>query len=94
MSEYVTNGEDIPEDEHFGRHVEVTWVDSGLAVHPGWTNRHALPPNVSTVKSVGFWVGENDNVVALAGSVAEGSESILNCQLIYKPCIVTKEFLS
>ena len=84
--------QDISEDADFGRYVKVTWVDSGLAVHPGWQTRADLPGNVATVESIGIWVGENDNVVALAGT--RSGDAILNCQLIYKPCIISKEWLS
>lgn len=90
--------ESVSEDDDLGRSVRVRWIDSGLAVHNGWMTRSELPDNVATVETVGLWLGENEHVVVVAGTRAmgeeAGSEQYLNCQLIYKPCIVIKEWLS
>lgn len=84
--------EDVTADEQTGRLVRVVWVDSGL-VFSGWAHTHELPKGVAKVETVGYWVGENDSVIAIAASQADGSW--LNIQLIYKPCIVgEKEWLS
>lgn len=90
--------EDITADADLGRSVRIRWIDSGLAAHDGWMSRSEIPTNVWTVETVGLWLGENDNVVAVAGTRAlgedKGSEQYLNAQLIYKPCVVSKEWLS
>jgi hypothetical protein len=90
--------ESVSEDVDLGRAVRVRWIDSGLAAHDGWMLRSDIPDNVATVETVGLWLGENDNVVMVAGTRATaesmGSEQYLNAQVIYKPCIVSKEWLS
>lgn len=82
---------DIAADEHTGRSVLVRWVDSGLAVH-GWSTRGDLPGNVSTVESIGFWIGENDDVIAIAGTMTGGAD-FLNCQLVWKRAIMEKTWM-
>lgn len=90
--------ESVNADDDLGRAVRVRWIDSGLAVHDGWMLRSELPDNVCTVETMGLWIGENEDVVMVAGTRAEagamGSEQWLNCQLIWKPSIVSKEWLS
>lgn len=91
--------ESVNADEDLGRAVRVRWIDSGLAVHDGWMLRSELPDNVCTVETMGLWIGENEDVVMVAGTRAEAgsmgsSEQWLNCQLIWKPSIVSQEWLS
>ena len=78
----------IVPDTDTGRPVIVRWIDSGLALH-GWTDAHDIPSNVVTVESIGFWIGENDDVIAIAGTQTD-DESFLNCQLIWKQAIKEK----
>lgn len=82
----------IMADEHTGKPVLIRWTDSGMAVH-GWTDRHDLPDNVEEVETVGFWVGENDEVVATASTRDAQGDSWLNVQLIWKPSITHKEWM-
>lgn len=82
---------DIINDEHTGRAIIVRWIDSGLAV-PGWSSRGDLPTNVETVESIGFWVGENDDVIAIAGTQTD-DQSFLNCQIIWKRAIEEKAWV-
>lgn len=88
----------VSEDADLGRAIRVRWIDSGLSAHDGWMLKADIPTNVATVETVGLWLGENDNVVMVAGTRASaesmGSEQYLNAQVIYKPCIVSKEWLS
>jgi len=90
--------ESISEDADLGRAVRVRWIDSGLAAHDGWMLMSEIPTDVATVETIGLWLGENDNVVMVAGTRAmEGmgqSEQYLNAQVIWKPSIVSKEWLS
>jgi len=81
------------EGDNVGRAIRVVWVDSGLAVHDGWIDADSLPDNVETVESVGIWIGENDNVVIIAGTRDHENEQWLNCQLIWKKAIVEKRWL-
>ena len=89
--------EDITSDENLGRPVRVNWIDSGLAVH-SWTTLKDMPDNVEHVESVGLWMGENDNVVMLAGTRAgtrdSSNDNWLNCQLIWKQAIIEQEWLT
>ena len=83
----------VMQDADKGRVVRVRWIDSGLAVH-GWNHPHEVPKSVETVESVGLWMGENDEVVMVAGTRDMANDNWLNVQLIYKPCIIDKEWLS
>jgi hypothetical protein len=80
-------GSIIP-DTDTGRAVIVRWIDSGTAI-PGWSDARDLPDNVETVESIGFWIGENENVIAIAGTQTD-DQSFLNCQLIWKKSIEEK----
>lgn len=76
----------IQPDELTGRPVQVRWTDSGTAI-PGWSDTRDLPTDVEVVESIGFWIGENDDVIAIAGTKSDDNESWLNCQLIWKKAI-------
>ena len=76
----------IAPDKDTGRPVLVRWTDSGLAVG-GWTSVADLPGEVQIVESIGFWIGENDEVIAIGGTKDEDNESWLNCQIIWKKSI-------
>jgi hypothetical protein len=83
----------VPQDADLGRVVRVRWTDSGLAMH-GWQElRDASTKTVSDVETVGLWMGENDNVVMVAGTRDADNENWLNVQLIWKPSIISKEWL-
>lgn len=83
----------VSADEDLGRPVRVRWLDSGLALY-GWQQKGDLPDNVSEVESVGLWMGENENVVMVGGTRDAENQNWLNVQLIWKPCLVAKEWLS
>jgi hypothetical protein len=88
----VTN---INADADLGRACMVIWVDSGAQVSMGWSHAADLDHQmrVSTVETVGFWVGENEDVLALAQSKDDDS-GYLNVQVILKSCVTRKEWLS
>lgn len=81
----------IQQDTDTGRAVIVRWTDSGTAI-PGWSKAHDLPNHVEVVESVGFWVGENDDVIAIAGTQTD-DQSFLNCQIIWKKAIEEKAWV-
>lgn len=83
----------VMQDSDLGRIVRIRWIDSGYALN-GWTHTDKVPETVMTVESVGLWMGENDKVIMVAGTRDEANDNWLNVQLIYKPCIETKEWLS
>jgi len=61
------NAASIQPDTDTGRVVLVRWVDSGTSI-TGWSSPQDLPTNVETVGSIGFWIGENEHVIAIAGT--------------------------
>ena len=75
----------IAPDIDTGRACIVRWIDSGTAIG-GWSGPRDLPNNVETVESIGFWIGENDDVIAIAGTQTDDN-SFLNCQIIWKKAI-------
>ncbi len=84
--------QDVMADEHLGRPLLVRWIDSGLALN-GWTSQHDIPKTVSSVESVGLWIGENDEVMMIAGTRDEENCNWLNVQLIWKKAVTGKEWL-
>ena len=90
MTDRLREGSISP-DENTGRAVFVRWIDSGTAI-PGWSDVCDLPDNVSTVDSIGFWIGENEDVIAIAGTKSD-DDSFLNCQIIWKKAIEEKKWV-
>lgn len=84
----------ITEDEDTGRAVQVTWTDSGQALH-GWQSEATIREHVMPViETVGIWIGESDDMVMVAGSRDETNCNWGECQLIWKPAISRKEWLT
>lgn len=83
----------VPQDENTGRAVRIRWIDSGLFAS-GWRTLTEMPKLVERVESVGLWMGENEHCVMLGSSRDDANQTWLGAQLIWKPSIVSKEFLS
>ena len=85
----------LQQDEDTGRAVRIRWTDSGLAHHLGWQNwRDATGGgDVMDVETVGIWMGENDRVAMVAHSRDADNQNWNVCMTIYKPCILSKEWL-
>jgi hypothetical protein len=45
------------------------------------------------VTSVGLWMGENDDVIMVAGAKDDANQNWLHVQLIWKPSIVRQVWL-
>lgn len=89
----MNDNDTVMQDDDLGRPVRVRWMDSGLAL-TGWKQKTELPSFISPVESVGLWMGENDEVVMMAGAHDEDNHNWLNVQLIWKPSVIVKEWLS
>lgn len=83
----------VTSDDDLGRAVRVRWMDSGLSVH-GWRQISDIPTNVEECESVGLWMGENEHVVMLGGSRDSNNNNWNDVQLIWKPSMLVKEWLS
>jgi hypothetical protein len=83
----------VSQDEDTGRPVRVRWVDSGLGI-TGWKQMKDMPSDVSHCESVGLWMGENDRIVMIGGSRDDTNDNWNEAQLIWKPSIISKEWLS
>lgn len=87
----------ITQDEHLGRPVRILWVDSGLAIGPGWQTIEDVTrdhPNVLQVETVGLWCGENEHVVMVCQSRDVHNQNWNQPMVIWKPSLVSKEWLS
>jgi hypothetical protein len=82
----------IVADADEGRPVRVCWTDSGMAVH-GWQSRESIDPVMSSIETVGLWMGEDEEIVMIGGSRDRLNENWGECQLIWKPSISLKEWL-
>lgn len=80
-------------DEDEGRPVRIKWTDSGMAVH-GWQQRDSIAPTMPAIETVGLWMGESADVVMVGGSRDPNNSNWGECQLIWKPSITSKEWLS
>lgn len=82
----------VIEDPDTGRAVRVRWIDSGLHVE-GWRRTDAIVAAPPEVETVGLWLGESMDAIAIAST--RGDEGAwLNVQVIWKDAVTTKEFLS
>lgn len=82
----------IAADADEGRPVRIRWTDSGMAIH-GWQPREVIEPVMSSVETVGLWMGENEEIVMIGGSRDRLNGNWGECQLIWKPSISHKEWL-
>lgn len=83
----------VAQDADIGRAVRITWIDSGQAAH-GWQSIDSLPAATPTIETVGLWMGENANVMMVGGSHDAINCNWGECQLIWKPAVLNKEWLA
>lgn len=76
-----------------GRPVRVRWIDSGLFAS-GWRVFSEMPKQVEQVETVGLWMGENEHCIMVGSSRDATNETWLGAQLIWKPSIVSQEWLA
>lgn len=87
----------ITADKDVGRAVRVIWTDSGFHHDEGWAPIEtfmAADVHAMRVETVGIWMGENEEVIAVAQSRDEDNCNWLAAQIILKSCVVKKEWLS
>ena len=87
---------DITQDPDLGRAVRIIWIDSGLHRDRGWAPREEFLESdfhVLEVETVGLWMGESDTAISIGQSRDAHNDNWIAAQIIYKPCIVRKEWL-
>lgn len=86
----------IAEDSDLGRAIRIIWTDSGMSRDKGWASREVYAEfdmSSLTCETVGLWLGQDDDVVAVAQSRDEVNDNWLCAQIIWKPSIIRKEWL-
>lgn len=87
---------DIQQDVNLGRAIRVMWTDSGCHHDAGWAKLDEFfdgTLRVLDVETIGLWMGENDDIVAVAQSRDVGNDNWMAAQVIWKPSIISKEWL-
>lgn len=83
--------------DEVGRPVRIRWVDSGMTV-PRWAAASYIEGKtqdmLGAVETVGLWMGENEHVVMVGQSRDVTNGNWMAGTLIYKPCILDKEWLT
>lgn len=91
--ELPPEGVSVPEDADTGRPVRVWWMDSGLHVHIGWSKRSEHMVDCSKVESVGLWLGQTDTMLFVASSRDQDNDNWMGSQTIWRPSVISVEFL-
>lgn len=90
-------GVDITSDDRTGSEVRVTWIDSGLSRDKGWASKskymEGLSLQMMTVRTVGLYLGETDDVFVVAQSHDSDNGNWTATQVIAKSCIKAVHWL-
>lgn len=96
QAEFEREVHDIEQDPDLGRAVRIIWIDSGLHRSQGWgtlEDYKVHKDGVMEVETVGLWMGQSAKAIAVAQSRDEDNGNWMAAQIIYKPCIIRKEWL-
>jgi hypothetical protein len=87
--------EDVTADENIGRAVRIRWIDSGLHSDRSWAGLHEweLDMKAAECDTVGLWIGENENVVAVAQTHDAANGNWMAVQVVWKVAVIAIDFL-
>lgn len=87
---------DIDGTEDTGRPYLIEWTDSGMSSDE-WEGADSFLDRagaklLAPVRTIGFYIGEDENVVCVAQSHDEGADNYYNFQAILKSCVTKRGF--